>query len=324
MSIDADPPLELLTVTWAGDAEQFGLLRASLARSALASLQHHVVVHSEDMSLFAEDDRNLVLHPTRDVLPTDLEVQRLRTRDWQRRFGRHGTKWMSSLTRIPGGPTWPRYLGWQLQQISKLTCVAQSRAATVLVLDSDVIVTSKARVSDFIHDAKTVCLQRFAPARSATGKVGKWNRTAHKLLDVPLDGATDVDLYFDTPFPMHPASVRALMAWLEKRYQQPWWQTLLALPPRRWSEFAIYRLYLRQHPPACGVEWTAPALTRYVYNATDPDALVKHLRNLMTEPDCHYITLHSQSSGRGLWAPKDVVPTVRELLEAGLGKPDRR
>ena len=308
--------LELLTVTWAGDAEQFRLLRTSLARSALVDLPHRVVVHTEDLPLFTDPAPSLDFRTTAQVLPGNLETLRLQARDWQRRLGRHGTKWMSSLTRAPGGPSWPRYLGWHVQQISKLACVAQSEATTVLVLDSDVIVTAQARVADFLHPSQAVCLERFGPAHKATGKVGKWNRTAHHLLEVPLDAEADVDLYFDTPFPMHPPSVRALMAWLENRYQQPWWQTLLAQPPRRWSEFATYRLFLRQHPPASGIKWMAPTLTRYVYDATDPDALIKHLHELMIEPDCHYVTLHSQSSGRGLWDAKDVIPKVSALFTA--------
>ncbi|MEN8664312.1 MAG: hypothetical protein ABF356_05100, partial [Polycyclovorans sp.] len=80
--------------------------------------------------------------------------------------------------------------------------------------------------------------------------------------------------------------------------------------------FATYRLFLRQHPPACGVDWQSPALTRYVHKATDVAALITHLRTLLAEPNCHYITLHSQSSGRGLWNADEVIPPVRALIEA--------
>ena len=184
------------------------------------------------------------------------------------------------------------------------------------MLDSDVIVTPQAQVDDYLNPTRAVCIGQWQPGAEARGKVRKWNREAHRLLGVPYDASAPADLYFDTPFPIHPPSVRALMRWLEDRYQRPWWATFLAQPPRRWSEFATYRLFLRQHPPACGVDWQSPALTRYVHKATDVAALITHLRTLLAEPNCHYITLHSQSSGRGLWNADEVIPPVRALIEA--------
>lgn len=310
------PRLELLTVTWAGDVQHFDLLRASLARSALAGIPHQVVVHDEDHALFAERHPGLSLHSTAAVLPDGLDAARCEAQRWQRRLGRHGTKWASSLTRMVGGPIWPRHLGWHMQQISKLARVAHSQADTVLVLDSDVIVTPQAQVDDYLNPTRAVCIGQWQPGAEARGKVRKWNREAHRLLGVPYDASAPADLYFDTPFAIHPPSVRALMRWLEDRYQRPWWATFLAQPPRRWSEFATYRLFLRQHPPACGVDWQSPALTRYVHKATDVAALITHLRTLLAEPNCHYITLHSQSSGRGLWNADEVIPPVRALIEA--------
>lgn len=314
------PTLSLLTVTWAGDARHFDLLRASLQRSSLAAVPHHVVVHSEDLPTFAGHVPAVELQPTADVLPGSLEAARVNALGWQRRLGRHGTKWLSSLTRSLGAPVWPRYLGWHMQQISKLASVAASPADTVLVLDSDVIVTAQARVDDYLHPTRPVCIEQWQPADKARGKVRKWNREAHRLLGLPFDAKAPVDLYFDTPFPMHPPSVRALMRWLEDRYQCPWWQAILAQPPRRWSEFATYRLFLRQHPAAGGVEWRSPALSRYVHDATDLPALIAHLQALMAEPDCHYITLHSQSSGRGLWDADQVIPSVRALVDPVAGR----
>lgn len=305
----------LLTTTWAADAQQFSMLRASVQRSALVALPHHVVVHTEDRTRFSGHASEVRLLTTAEVLPGNLEAARCLARAWQSRLGRHGTKWTSSLTRLFGSPAWPRYLGWQMQQISKLASIAQIQSDTVLVLDSDVVVTPQARVDDYLHPGQAVCIEQWKPANSASGKVRKWNREAHRLLDVPFDPAAPVDLFFDTPFPTHPASVRALMTWLEDRYQCPWWNAILAQPPRRWSEFATYRQFLRQHPPDCGVNWQSPALTRYVFEAADAVALIARLRELMAEPDCHYITLHSQSSGRGLWDADEIIPQVRALID---------
>lgn len=309
------PSVSLLTTTWAGDAQQFGMLRASLQSSALVALPHHVVVHTEDQARFSGHASEIRLLSTAEVLPGNLEAARCLARAWQSRLGRHGTKWISSLTRLIGSPSWPRYLGWQMQQITKLASIAQSQSETVLVLDSDVVVTSQARVDDYLHPRQAVCIEQWQPASSASGKARKWNREAHRLLEAPFDPTAPVDLYFDTPFPIHPPCVRALMTWLENRYQCPWWNAILAQPPRRWSEFATYRLFLRQHPPDCGVDWQSPALTRYVFEAADAVALIAQLRDLMAEPDCHYITLHSQSSGRGLWDADEIIPQVRALID---------
>ncbi len=305
----------LLTTTWAGDARQFGMLRASLRRSALFALPHHVVIHTEDRARFSEHVSEVHLQSTSECLPGNLEAARCLARAWQSRVGRAGSKWIGSLTRLIGSPDWPRYLGWQMQQISKLASIAQIQSDTVLVLDSDVVVTPQARVDDYLHPGQTVCIELLQPAGSARGKVRKWNREAHRVLDVPFDPAAPVDLYFDTPFPTHPASVRAMMNWLENRYQCPWWNAILAQPPRRWSEFATYRLFLRHHPPDCGVNWQSPALTRYVFEAADAAAVIARVRDLMAEPDCHYITLHSQSSGRGLWDADEIIPQVRALID---------
>lgn len=189
----------LLTTTWAGDARQFGMLRASLQRSALAALPHHFVVHTEDRATFSGHVSGIRLLSTADVLPGNLEAARCLARAWQRRLGRHGSKWISSLRRSIGSPAWPLYFGWQMQQISKLADIAQIQSDTVVVL--------------------------------------------------------------------------------------------------------------------CGVNWQSPALTRYVFEAADATALVARLRNLMAEPDCHYITLHSQSSGRGLWDADEIIPQVRALID---------
>jgi hypothetical protein len=314
-SADAPAALELLTVTWAADAAQFDLLRASLARSALADVPHGVVVHTEDQPRFAAHASGVDLRSTASVLPGNLEAGRHEAQRWRDRLGRHGTKWAGSLTRVMGLPHWPRYMGWHLQQISKLASVAASQAGTVLVLDSDLIVMPRARVDDFRHPQRPVCLTEERPAATARGKVANWHREAHRLLDLSPDPNGAADLYFDTPFPMHPPSVRALFTWLEQRYQCPWWTAILNQPPRRWSEFATYRLFLRHHPPATGVHWMAPTLTRFIYDATDLDALTAQLDARAAEPDCHYITLHAQSSGRGLWDAETVVPHVRRWLE---------
>ncbi|MDZ7683904.1 MAG: DUF6492 family protein [Gammaproteobacteria bacterium] len=236
-------------MTWAGDRQHFDLLRHSLERSPLAAVPHDVVVQEEDLLQFERYRKaSLRLISSRDVLPDQVEASRRQARRWQQRLGRRLTTAAGSLARYTGQPRWVRYTGWHTQQLCKLAMVAASEVDTVVVLDSDLIVTAHADTQDFIHgEGGAVCYQNWLSAAELSTKVRHWQATAHRLLglDVPDEGP--FDCYYDTPFVFHAPAVREMLSWLETRYGQPWWQTLLAQPPRRWSEFGTYRTFLRHH-----------------------------------------------------------------------------
>src|SRR5688572_6173638 len=232
-------PLILLTVTWGRDKTHFSLLRESLLRSCFAQVPHHVIVQHEDLELFQEFS-GITLHSSADILPPEVEQRRREACIWQARLGRRGTVIGGSLARYLGWPRWVRYTGWHTQQLSKLAFVAQSQVDTVVILDSDVMVTPHADITDFVprDGAATqaaVCYQNFQPLTRLKGKVGHWQQTAHRLFGTPFPSSDRYDAYYDTPFVMHAPSLRAMCTWLEQRYSQPWWSTLLQQPPRRWS-----------------------------------------------------------------------------------------
>ncbi|HUF21459.1 MAG TPA: DUF6492 family protein [Burkholderiales bacterium] len=307
----------LLTPTWSGDKAQFDLLRTSIEQSALASARHDIVVQTEDLDLFRSyAGPGVRLLATEDVLPGDVEAMRQSARRLQARFGRAGTRILSSVSRYAGRPRWVRYTGWQVQQITKLAMAARSDIDTVVLLDSDVIVTRHARDEDFLHPGRIVCFGRWTPAEGVAGKVAKWNRQAHVLLGSPFSASAPVDTYFDTPFVFHAPTVREMLAWLERRYGRAWWEVLLAQPPRRWSEFATYRAFLRSRNPEYPVEWRSDRGIRYLFDARDPHALRSRVASLLEDSESHYIIIHSQSSGRQLWRAEDYAALLRPMLEA--------
>lgn len=316
---DTEPEIALptlLTVTWSGDLEHFAMLRTSLSRSALAHCQHIVIVQSEDLPLFQRFEApGLTLRTTKDVLPGDVEEQRLHARRQQARWGRRGTILAGSLARRVGRPQWPRYTGWHTQQVSKFAAAVACGARTVVVMDSDVIVTPHARPSDFLppKPATVCCFEHWGGVEQLSRKVRHWQQSANRLLQLPQQNETRFDIYYDTPFILDAGALQALLDWLESRYQQPWWRCLVSCPPRQWSEFGLYRAWLR-HYYSGDVLWRGTDFVGYLYDASDPERLAADFRKLVHERQCHYVTIHSQSSGRENWGPKDYADSVLDLL----------
>lgn len=308
-------PFRILTVTWSEDLPHFELLRDSLAMSRLAHIPHDVVVQSEDLPLFnAFRGGTVTLRGSDSILPPPVECRRRQARHWQARAGRHGTRLLSSVSRRTGWPRWVRYTGWQTQQLSKLAAVAASDADTVVVMDSDVVVTHLADPEDFVSAGSIVAFAEWQRASGLSGKTRNWQHTSHRLFGRSVTGDDDVDCYFDTPFVFHAPSVRDLMALLEQQHGKPWWQVLLALPPRRWSEFCIYKTYLRLCS-AHDVEWRGTGQFGYLFDASDPGKLADDCKRLVVEGGRHYVTIHSQSSGRHLWSAQACTAGILDCLE---------
>lgn len=316
-------PLCLLTPTWAPDAPHFSLLRASLERSAFARTPHFVAVQGEDLEAFRPHAHGTVtLMATGDVLPGDVESERRRAQRRQARAGRHLTRLLGSLYRQTGRPRWVARTGWHVQQITKLAFVAASDIDHVVAIDSDVVVTDQAAADDFVSDGRIVCFTEKAAAADVSRKVRHWNERAERLFDRSLRADTLFETYFDTPFVFHAPTVREMLAWLERRYHRPWWEVLLRQPPRRWSEFGTYRSYLRFALPQDRVDWRRPDRMRYLFDASDPQTLRDRVAELLEAPGSHYVTIHSQSSGRRPWDAADYIPLIRPLIERDRAAPE--
>lgn len=308
--------LRFVTPTWSGDLVHFNLMRASVERSTLRAVPHQVVVQTEDVELFRQHAGPAVeVLTTEQVLPDNVEAFRQQARRQSARLGRGGTRVLGSIARYIGWPGWVNYTGWHVQQITKLALAAASTVDTVVILDSDVVITRHAKIVDFFHPTKLVCFEERKSSTAVPNKVLNWNRQAHRLFEQPFSADAAVDSYFDTPFIFHAPTVRKMLAWLEQRYQKAWWEVLLSQPPRRWSEFGTYRTFLRAFPPEQGVEWRLPDKVRYLFDASDPQALRDKFARLLDDPGCHFVTIHSQSSGRQLWSATDYAPLILPLLD---------
>lgn len=304
----------LLTPTWVGDQSNFEILKASIAKSPLADYAHYVVVQSEDMELFRSfADTTTELVASADILPREVERMRVRARHLQRLFGRAGTRVTSGITRRIGWPRWVTYTGWHAQQLTKLAFAARDDVNIVVAIDSDVVVTPYADITDFVDSQRVVCFTRPGQLPSSSpNKVRNWNRYAHLLFGETLPDSEPFETYFDTPFVFHTPTIRRMLAWLEAEYACPWWRVLLSQPPRRWSEFGSYRVFLRRSPPDCGVDWRDDRYMRLVASGKDPQGLTRQVADLLADPESHYITIHSQDSGHR--AAETYAPYILALL----------
>lgn len=317
------PTVSLVTPSWSGDLDQFRILISSLKRSRLAGIRHTTVVQSEDLELFSSlligspYEATSELFSTEQVLPALVEYKRQQSLRYQRRAGSDVTRLCGSLTRVLGWPNWPRYTGWHVQQISKLAMAALADTDYVLVIDSDVIVTPATDLAGILGHDGIVCFSSRKPLSEFKGKTRKWVLQADALLRASSADKATYDAYFDTPFLLHVNTVRAMFAWLEHTYEQPWWQVLLAQPPRRWSEFATYRLFLEQLSqslPQRKVTWLAPQMMHYIFDASDSAKLLSELHKAWLDPAIQFITVHSQSSGRQRWRADSYVTELSAML----------
>ena len=291
-------PFEFLTVTYSGDIEHFALLRCSLQQSNLSHIRHHVVVQDEDLPKFQQFSGDVALYSSADILPKQVESMRRIALQRRAQVGRRATKLLGSLSREIGWPRWVRYTGWHTQQIIKLAFTAACETRNVVVLDSDVLLTPFAREQDFVSNHGVVCYQDWRDTKELRGKVKRWRETAFRLFDQPLERQEQYDAYYDTPFVLHSPSVKDLCDWLQEKYQSPWWAVLMNLPPRRWSEFGIYKQFLRQFG-VYPVQWRSPEHFVCIYDAADARVVVDKFDYFLNQKNAHSITIHSQNSGRG-------------------------
>ncbi len=317
------PTISLVTPTWSGDLDHYRILLRSLAQGPLGGLEHTTVVQSEDFAVFSalltdsQNSHTTRLRSTEQVLPPAIEQARRRATSLQTLIGRHITRISGSLSRELGWPHWPHYTGWHTQQISKLAMASQADTDYVLVVDSDVVVTPAADLTEILKRDAVVCFSDRKPLAQFKGKTRKWVLQADALLHIPPNRQQSYDSYFDTPFLLHVATLRSMFAWLEQAYQQPWWQVLLAQPPRRWSEFATYKAFLLELADGQSdttAHWQTPDMMSYIFDASDTERLLSEFQASWQDPDIQFITVHSQSSGRQRWHPHSFADDLLTLI----------
>ena len=309
----------LVTCSYAADLKQFSLLRESILKSKLKDINHTITVESEDFSLFnALNDSKVTLQRSQSLLPIEVESARVNAKKNSIRYGKRLSRIAGSISRQFKGSQWPQYTGWHTQQISKLFMAANSTIDNVIVLDSDVIVFPSASPESLISpndSSRITCFSDRVPQATITDeKVKKWNQQAAILFG--QENGVIQESYFDTPFIFHAPTVRKMFEWLEDQYQKPWWQVLLEQPARRWSEFAIYRTYLRQIEKNENILWKKNIHSHYIFDTHDINQVTQQVAQLIKKSDIHFLTLHSQASGKAKWDTSDCIESLRPILNA--------
>ncbi|XGA80101.1 DUF6492 family protein [Halomonas sp. CH40] len=307
-----------ITPTWAGDLDHFRVMRASLEQSPLAGFDHYVVVQHEDVALFEEfrGRSGLTLLSTRDVLPEYIEHRRNRARRLSQCLGRKVTRICGSFKRIFSWPVWPSYTGWHTQQLCKLTLASELDYDKAVIIDSDVIVTPNASYKDFVSDISYVCFADWQNRAGLKGKVKNWIHESEYLINVASE-TPQVNAYFDTPFVFDRQLLCKALTTLESNTHKAWYAALLDRPPRRWSEFGIYKAYLLKQTPKISVDWRIPSFCHYLYDTSHPQTVIKTVSELLKEPSIHYITIHSQASGRELRDANAYLGPLLSLIQKG-------
>lgn len=315
-----EPRIVFITPTWAGDLEHFRVMRSSFEHSPLARFQHYVVIQHEDLGMFEEfrDRPGLTLLSTREVLPEEVERGRVRARWLSERLGRNFTRICGSLKRSLSWPSWPSYTGWHTQQLCKLKLASELDCDKAVVIDSDVVVTPQADAADFSADSGVLCFAQWQKRSELRGKVKNWLAESERLVG-ESPASEWVNVYFDTPFVLDRKLLTMALRELESASGKKWWSALLDCPPRRWSEFGYYKAFLASRENQLDVEWRKPTFFRYIYDTHDPEAVVSQVRSFMQNAQVHYVTIHSQASGRHQWPADDfLAPILSDLESRGL------
>lgn len=316
--MSAQPGIAFLTATWAGDLEHFRVMRHSFERSQLAGFDHYVIVQDEDLPLFQEFSGRpgLTLLSTKEVLPGLVERRRVQARRISERFGRDFTRICGSLKRKFSWPVWPSYTGWHTQQLCKFKLASELDCDVAVVLDSDVVITPSAVAGDFFSASGAVCFAQWRSRRELEGKVRNWVTESERL--VGADHSEDpVNVYFDTPFVLDRRLLASALADLAKKTDKHWWSAFLDRPPRRWSEFGFYKAYLTHRVTEGAVDWREPSFSRYVYDTSDPQRVIGEVGKMIADPSVHYVTIHSQASGRKNWDSLAYLEPLLSLLDRG-------
>ncbi len=274
--------------------------------------------------------RGLDLQPTSAILPADVDTRRQQARKIQARLGRRLTRIGTSLARHSSVFDWSRYLGWQTQQLVKLSYAASSSADLVVVIDSDVVVTRHADLTGLTvagNEGNEVtpgqvipCFERNTRRDKMGGKTAKWVATAEEIFPAQAtalqsDGEELAGCYFDTPFILSPSAVRAMCQAIEERFGKPWWQAILDLPPRRWSEFALYKRFLGTAYGPGQIDWKSPDTVGYIFDLSDKTRLNNEFLELQNNQRCGFITIHSQANGRYPWPASEYKDNILGCLQ---------
>lgn len=299
--------------TYRGDFDRFELLRETIIARGQGHVPHYALIDTEDLPLLmARKLPGVIPMTTEQLLAPEVEAGR---RAYSHAWG--GKRWkrlQRSLYKRTGLFSNTRYYGWQIQQLLKLAACTQLPHDVFVSFDSDIIVTKSFGPDDFVHNGKPVLFEKQVRLEQPH-KPGGWFGNACTLFGLPpptQPGDLMID-YVSQPFVFERRVMLALFSWLEQRYSQPWWESMLAQPLGAWSEFMTYGLFVRHILKYEGVS-VVPLNAQSLW--IENEAQFRDAENLIDKAfaDPAYKFLVLQADDHGNWPLSKFEPQLRRLM----------
>lgn len=304
-----------ITPTFRGDFHRFRLLRETLVRSGQGHVPHYALIDTEDLPLVEKAALpNVYPITTAQALGPEIETRRIA---YNRSGGRVWKRWQRSINKRTGLFPDSRFYGWQIQQLLKLAVPTQLPHRVFVSFDSDLIACGCFGPEDFIQSGKTVlyasCALLSQPGTHAIWR--GWYSNACLLFGLtppmhPHDESCD---HVAQPFVFEQNTMRAMHAWLERRYGQPWWKAITDQPLAAWSEFMTYGVFVRRVLQSKDVfirNGREQSLwIEYEQDYRNADALI---RKAFEDPAIKFLCLQADDHQR--WQLEKFEPLLREYL----------
>ncbi len=315
MTISADE-ICFITPTYRQDFDRFQLLRESITAFGQGHIRHYALIGGEDLELLQQMNLpNVVPVTIAELLAPEIEAGRVA---YNNSGGRMFKRWQRSFYKRFGWFPNARYYGWQTQQLLKLAAPALLPERVFVSFDSDMIVCGHFGMDDFVRDGKVALYERRFPLEKPR-KPTSWHGLACMLSDqpVPVNPGDETADYVALPFVFEKSHAQALHAWLEQRFQQPWWRTILDLPLCGWSEFMIYGEFVRsrlnyegafRRPVRANTYWI-----EHPEQFRDADTLI---RQAFADPEIHFLCL--QADDHGVWTLDRFSKIVRDCMSEAI------
>ena len=238
----------LVTPSYANDLERCGLLCESIDRYVTGYSRHYVIVHDEDIALFAPlaSPRRLVL-PVSRFLPAWLS------------FGLkpHRTWWLNKVLRIS-------IEGWHIQQLVKLSAAASVAETVTLLIDSDVVFLHPWRIESWLGERPPL-YRALEGITAEKYQHQAWLATTCKVLGLaPLQlPATD---YIGPIIAWEQLTVRTLLDRISRKTRKPWAWALCRR--QEFSEYLLYGCHVASDPAAASKQRWFEASVCHTYWGT--------------------------------------------------------
>lgn len=238
--------LAVITPSFRDDAELFADLHRSVLRYTPADTVHHVFVPPGDLQVFARfTGPRCRVRSKSELLPRHF-----------RRIG-HGDNYLN--LRRP----FPPVRGWVTQQAIKLAATAELDAATVLTVDSDVVLVRPVTAAFLAGPAHPPLYRMDNGVHEGMPMHIVWHRVARQLLGLPEQHTLPLPDYVSAFNFWRPEVVRAVQARITAITGRPWLEVFTG--QLRVSEFVLYGVFVDEVLGASGV--STPTTTSMCHNA---------------------------------------------------------